>query len=76
MEDKLQIVMVRGALQSAVIPLESNTETDRLKVLRMDLLILQYCQESAAVILTPACPIKLAEEQQCRNRRRSLQAGG
>ena len=67
LEDKLQSVMVRGslqgALQSTVILLESNIETDRLKVLRMNILVLQYRRESAAVILKPWCAVKLVEEQ-------------
>lgn len=57
-----------GALQSTVILLEGNIEKDQLKGLRMNFLILQYCKESAVVILEPWCAIKLVEEQNRRNR--------
>lgn len=64
---------LQGTLQSAVILLESNIVTDHF--LRMNFLILQYCKESAAVILKPWCAMKLVEEQYGRNQLGSLQAG-
>lgn len=53
MEDNLKALWLDGALQRAAILLEGNIETDHLKVLRMNFLILQYCKESAVVIQKP-----------------------
>lgn len=51
MEDKLKVLWLDGALQRAAILLEGNIETDHLKVLRMNFLILQYCKESAVALV-------------------------